>query len=63
MSASVSEDTLKRIAAITARGKSKVNPDVERAMRGEKGKRCKECGQEIQESNFKAEQMDRGVLR
>jgi hypothetical protein len=63
VSASVSEDTRRRIAAITARGKSKVNPDVEAAMRGEKGKRtCENCGADIPEDDttHRAEEMDRG---
>ena len=62
MSASVSEDTLKRIRALNARGKSPVNPDVEKAMKGEKGKRtCEYCGQEVKDdTTHRAEEMDRG---
>ena len=56
---------------IKALGPSKVNPEVERAMRGRGGKRpnCPTCGETLDEvhvpheSTFKAEQMDRGVLK
>ena len=61
----------KRIAAL---GQSKVNPDVEKAMRGEKGKRpkkvCPECGEPMDENHsphddttFRAELMDAGRAR
>lgn len=55
------DDAAKRIAAM---GKSRVNPDVEKAMRGEKGKReCEYCGQEIKDdTNVEAEMMDRGMM-
>ena len=64
----------KRIAAMNARGPSKVNPDVEKAMRGEKGKRpknvCPECGEPMDENHtphddttFRAELMDAGRAR
>ena len=56
------DDAAKRIAAMPS---SRVNPDVEKAMRGEKGKReCEYCGQEIKDdTTHEAEMMDRGVLR
>ena len=62
----------KRIAAL---GRSKVNPDVEAAMRGEKGKRpkkvCPQCGEPMTrghshdeiKDDVRAEMMDRGVAR
>ena len=61
----------KRIAAL---GQSKVNPDVEKAMRGEKGKRpkkvCPECGEPLgpdhtphDDTTFRAELMDAGRAR
>ena len=61
----------KRIAAL---GQSKVNPDVEKAMRGEKGKRpkkvCPECGEPMDENHsphddttYRAEMMDKGLAR
>jgi len=61
----------KRIAAL---GQSKVNPDVEKAMRGEKGKRpkkaCPQCGEPMDENHtphddttFRAELMDAGRAR
>ena len=62
MSAAVDPDIQARIKAL---GRSKVNPDVEKAMMGEKGKRpvCETCGQEIEDDTVRAEMMDRGVLR
>ena len=65
----------KRIAAMNALGPSKVNPDVEAAMRGEKGKRpkkvCPQCGEPMTpghshdeiKDDVRAEMMDRGVAR
>ena len=62
-------DTAARIQALTDRGPSKVNPDVEAAMRGKKGKRpkvCKNCGEPINENhddtNHRAREMDQGRL-
>ena len=62
-------DTAARIQAL---GKSKVNPDVEAAMRGKKGKRpkvCKTCGEPVDENhiphddtNHRAREMDQGRL-
>ena len=65
-------DTAKRIEALTRRGSSRVNPDVEAAMRGEKGKRpkavkkCPKCGKPMtpghrhMQGRSRAEKMDRG---
>ena len=57
---------------IKALGSSKVNPDVEKAMRGEKGKRpkkaCPECGEPLDDNHIphdtrRAELMDEGRAR
>ena len=67
-------DIANRIAAMTRRGASKVNPDVDKAMRGEKGKRpkiCAKCGKPLGPNHqphkkilgrSTAERMDRGEV-
>jgi len=60
-------DTAARIQAL---GPSKVNPDVDKAMRGEKGKReyCPDCEKEVpsphkhDDTNHRAREMDQGRL-
>ena len=58
-------DTAARIQAL---GKSKVNPDVDKAMRGEKGKReyCPDCEKEVpsphKHDDRRAREMDQGRL-
>jgi hypothetical protein len=72
--ASRDPDIADRIKALTDRGPSKVNPDVEKAMRGEKGKRpkvCPTCGEPLDaihaphgdDSTRRAELMDEGLAR
>ena len=59
---------------IKALGPSKVNPDVDAAMRGKKGKRpkkvCPECGEPLgpnhkphDDSDYSAKMMDQGRAR